>query len=299
MGLTKLGKRETKAKIFVDTLNDLPYSDGEERANRTVASIIRAGVSGWNHPQWERLVFPRPTPTSYHPLDFLSERLDAIELPDGHAIRPELAKLYAAKVARNPRFQFTARAPETITMERNLDVARAWRIGMQPLLEAGRLGCVVLQFPESFRFTAENRDWLIQLRRALAPLPMVADLKHASWTSTEGRGTLIDYHLGFANAEDAHTGYLTWKVGYVSIGAGEQAGHLYTVGELEEMRRRMERYAGFSESTFVIFRNAQRGKSVINALQMQSLVTNFESKLAQPLRIEKRKNVAASPRRAA
>ncbi|MCC6588001.1 MAG: DUF72 domain-containing protein [Bryobacterales bacterium] len=264
-----------------------------------MAPIIRAGVSGWNHPLWDKLVFPRPAPTSYHPLDFLSERLDAIELPDSHAIRPELAKLYAAKVARNPRFQFTARVPMSITGERDVDAARAWRQGMQPLMEAGRLGCVVMPFPESFRFTADNRDWLIQLRRALSPLPIVADLPHASWTTTEGRGTLIDYHLGFANAENAHTGYLTWKVGYLSVGGSEQGAHLYSVGELEEMRRRMERYAGFSESTFVIFRNAHRGKSVINALQMQSLVTNFESKLAAPLRVDKRKSVAASPRRAA
>ena len=197
-------------------------------------------------------------------------------------MRPELAKLYAAKAARNRRFQFTAQAPAAIAASGDLDQARAWRQAIQPLLEAGRLGCVVLPFDPAWRYTRENRDALIRLRRALAPLPMVADLRHPSWTSREGRGTLIDYHIGFVNREDASTGYLTWKTGYLRVGARDQGTHLYSPAELEAMRNRMERYAAFSESTFIVFENSYHAKSVINALQMRGLVAQVESRLTPP-----------------
>jgi uncharacterized protein YecE (DUF72 family) len=279
------------------------------RIKRVTSPTIRCGVAGWNYPQWDRFVYPQPSRAGFHPLEFLAGRLDTIEIPNiKTAIRPELSRLWATKVAHNGRFQFTARVPLEFTAGRNLDSekVKAWVDGVKPLLEAGRLGCAVLEFPEAFRFTRENREHLIRVRRALHPLPLVAELHHESWTSCEGRGTLIDYHVGFCNLDQPEsvvatppTAFLTWKVGYVKLYGKTGDSHLYTPGELAAWKQRIARFSGFSESTFVVFGNSNRGKSVVNALQMQSLLIGLEQQAPVVLRPPTQPSHGHGSRRAA
>jgi len=271
--------------------------------------LIRCGVAGWIHTHWDRLVYPGPSRVGFHPLEFLASRLDTIEIPNVKIpIRPELSRLWASKVAHNGRFQFTARAPLEFTAGRDLDEAKVktWVASVAPLLEAGRLGCVVLDFPAAFRFTRENREHLIRVRRALHPLPMVGEFHHESWTSCEGRGTLIDYHIGFCNLDQPQsvtatppTAFLTWKVGYVKLYGRTGETHLYSPAELADWKRRIARFSGFSESTFVVFGNSSRGRSVVNALQMQSLVIGLEQEAPVVLRPPTQPSAGHRPRRAA
>jgi uncharacterized protein YecE (DUF72 family) len=280
---------------------------------------VRCGVSGWAFPHWEGLVYPRPAPRSFHPLEFLADRFDAIEIPlSFHQwIRPELARLWAAKVSHNPRFQFTARMNRDFTHERLLDRDRLDRFaeGLEPLLQLGRLGAMLMQFPSSFRFTTENKDFLIRLRRAMHVFPLVAELRHDSWASEEALGTLIDYHIGFCNVDQPEsvramppTSYLTWRIGYVKLhgrrcGPGFNAfddrgekvsrnDYLYTQSELEQWKHRITHIGRFAETVFVVFNNDAGGKAVLNALQMQGLMTGQEQRPPKMLARAYRVNLA-------
>ncbi|MBK5293369.1 MAG: DUF72 domain-containing protein [Acidobacteriia bacterium] len=262
-------------------------------------SPIRTGVAGWDFPGWQGIVYPHPAPRGFHPLEFLARRVDTVEISSSfyQFVRPELSRLWLTKVERNPQFEFTARLHREFTHERNLEPAllARFKAAMMPLHEAGRLGCVLMQFPGSFRFTPENKAFLIQLRRNLSKFPLVAELRHDSWTSQEGMGTLIDYHVGFANLDQpgGHratraSSRLTTGIGYVKLhgrrcGAGftafddrsiQESGndYLYHPGELADWKLRIERVSGFAEKTFVIFNNDGGGKSLINALQMEAIL---------------------------
>jgi len=260
---------------------------------------IRCGLAGWAFPQWDGLVYPQPAPRNFHPLEFLAERFDAIEIP--HTFyripRPEIARFWADRVRHNADFQFTARLPRQFTHLRDADPAavRAFIDAMRPLVDQNRLGCVLMQFPASFRLTEENRRWLIQLRRAFSMFPLVAELRHGTWAREEGVGTLIDKHIGFCNLDQPPsvratppTSLLTWRIGYVKLhgrrcGSGHEAfddsrvrtlgnNYLYSLAELEEWKARIERFARFAECTFVIFNNDGGGRSFLNATQMQALL---------------------------
>jgi uncharacterized protein YecE (DUF72 family) len=272
---------------------------------------LRCGPSGWSYPDWEGRVFPRPHPRSFHPIEFLADRFDTIEIAQTFTEmgRPELARLWASKVDHNPRFRFTARLNRRFTHERSLDrqEIRQFSEGLRPLTDQGKLGCVLMQFPFSFRYTEENKDFLIRLRRALHPLPLVAELRHRTWATEEGVGSLIDYHIGYCNLDQPQTvraagpgAYLTWRIGYVKLHGrvtgpaheefgtpaddirDESAGkdYLYTLAELQDWKARIERVARFSEQTFVVFANHGAGKSVINAMQMQGLLGSQDRKAA-------------------
>jgi uncharacterized protein YecE (DUF72 family) len=265
---------------------------------------------GWNYRHWEGVVYPKFPRRSFHPVEFLAERFDAVEIDQTFSrfLRPELSRLWAAKAAHNPGFQFTARLHRQFTHERNLAAGdiRRFSAGLDPLLDQGKLGCVVMQFPMSFRFTVENRAFLIQVRRAFHHLPLVAELRHRTWALEEAIGTLLDYHIGICNLDQPHhvramppAAHLTWKVGYVKFygrtpgaptdgffedeaaAAGKQ--YLYSLADLEEWKQRVERMARFSERTFVVFANHGGGKSVINAMQMQGLLGGVEERRATPV----------------
>jgi len=272
------------------------------------------GTAGWSYPHWNGIVYPKTHSAGFHSLEFLAERLSVVEINSSfyQPLKPEVTKLWIKKVEFNPEFQFTAKLHQHFTHNRILDEGeiQTFKEGLWPMLRAGKLGAVLMQFPWAFRFTAENRDFLIRLRRAFHEFPLVAEMRHSSWLAEEGLGIFLDYRIGFCNIDQPDythamppTSYLTSGVGYVrlhgrnpnnSLGGYDrqapgtmrlrQHDYLYSDAELEEWAKRIERIGRFADSTFVIFNNDAGGKSVVNALQLQALITGKTAAAPKELR---------------
>jgi uncharacterized protein YecE (DUF72 family) len=260
---------------------------------------VRCGPAGWDYPHWHSLVYPKPRPRCFHPLEYLAEYFDLVEINTTFygALRPEISRLWVSRVAANPRFRFTAKLNRQFTHERVLEpeAVAAFARGLEPLAETGRLGCVLMQFPAWFRFTGENRNFLIRLRRAFAGFPLVAEMRHTSWMREEGLGVLIDHHVGFCHIDPPPPGsalaprvWLTSGIGYVRLhgrnptarshptgpsgrGAAGRA-YLYTIEELAEWKERIEHLRRFAESVFVVMTNDAGAHAVVNALELQALL---------------------------
>lgn len=278
----------------------------------TEAATVRCGPAGWSYPHWNGIVYPRPRPKSFHPLEYLAEYFDAVEINTCfyQHLRPEICRLWMNRVAGNPRFLFTAKLHRRFTHERSLDPGEvaAFTRGVAPLAEAGKLGCVLMQFPWSFRFTEENRDFLIRLRRAFSRFPLAAEMRHSSWMHEEALGLLIDYHIGFCNIDQPPrssampaTALLTSGIGYVRLhgrGGGDwfqqfetprlvaRRDYLYSAGELAEWKERVEHLRRFADSVYVVTTNDAGGRAVVNALQLQELLTG--SAKAAPAALRRR-----------
>ncbi len=260
---------------------------------------VRCGPAGWSYPHWDATVYPRPKPRRFHPLEYLSGYFDMIEINTSfyQPLRPEVARLWAAKVAGNPRFRFTAKLHRRFTHDRRLDEAEvaAFCRGLRQLSEAGRLGCVLMQFPWSFRFTEENRDFFIRLRRAFGEFPLVAEMRHSSWMREEALGLFMDYHVGFCNIDQPEwvqamppTAVLTSSIGYVRLHgrgygrwfqefsdpppAAARRDYLYPPEELAEWKKRIDHLRRFAEAAYVVTTNDAAGRSVVNALQLQAML---------------------------
>jgi uncharacterized protein YecE (DUF72 family) len=260
---------------------------------------LYCGPSGWSYPHWNGVVYPRLKPRGFHALEDLSTYFDAVEINTSfyQSIRPELASLWVKKVAVNPKFLFTMKLGRRFTHERSLAAAEIahFKDGLWPFHRAGKLGCVLMQFPWSFRYTEENRAHLIALRRAFHEFPLVAEMRHASWLHEEALGTLIDYRIGFANIDQAPytkgmppASLLTSRIGYVRLhGRNPQhwerefgrparatAAHdyLYSPKELREWKQRIENIQQHAATTFVFANNDAGGKSVVNALELAQIL---------------------------
>ena len=259
---------------------------------------LYCGPSGWSYAHWNNLVYPQSKPRSFHSLEFLSQYFDAIEINTTfyQSIRPEIGHLWVQKVADNPKFLFTAKLNRQFTHERILatNETAIFKEGLQAIKKAGKLGCLLAQFPWSFRFTEENKRFLVELRRAFHDYPLVAEMRHASWMLEEALGTFIDHRIGFCNIDQASytkamppTSNLTSAVGYVRLHGRNprdwdqefgrldkpvaQHDYLYSEAELAEWLPRIQKLTGNASRTFVFTNNDAGAKSVVNALQLARL----------------------------
>ena len=273
-----------------------------------MASLIRCGTAGWSYPHWNTAVYPKPKPRGFHPLEYLSRYFDTLEINSTfyRPVRPEISRLWAAMVSSNPQFRFTAKLARRFTHERELETREvgAFKDGLWPLWKAGRLGCLLMQFPWSFRYTVENREFFIRLRRTFHEFPLVAEMRHESWMREEALGTFIDYRVGFCNIDQPRfeksmppTAFLTSAIGYVRLhgrtdapGAAEMEGaasacnnYLYSEKELAEWEVRIRSIGALADSTYVITTNDASGKAVVNALQLQTMLGTRAAKAPHEL----------------
>lgn len=261
-------------------------------------SLPRCGPAGWSYPDWASSVYPRPKPRGFHPLDYLSGYFNTVEVNSSfyQPLKPEISRLWIDRVADNRAFRFTVKLGRRFTHERVLedDEISRFKEGLWPMLKAGRLGCVLMQFPWSFRFTVENREFFLRLRRSFHEFPLAAEMRHSSWLLDEALGVFIDHRVGFCNIDQPEhekamppAAVLTSGVAYFRLHGrgradwmrtfdGEPPGgrgnrYLYSTAELGEWRKRIDRVAPYAAETFVTFTNDAGGRAVLNALQLQSL----------------------------
>lgn len=264
-----------------------------------VLGTVRCGTAGWAYPHWNGVVYPQARGSGFHPLEFLSRYVDSVEINSSfyNHLKPEVTRLWMKKTEGNPKFRFTAKLHQRFTHARVLEPAEIaqFKEGLFPILRAGKLGAVLMQFPWAFRFTAENREFFVRLRREFKEFPLVAEMRHESWMSEDALGTFIDQRVGFCNIDQPAyaramppTSYLTSAVGYIrlhgrnpgnSLGAfregasrPNQHDYLYSANELSEWIARIEKVARYAMATFVVTNNDMGGKSLVNALMLQRML---------------------------
>lgn len=259
---------------------------------------IRIGPAGWSYPDWDGIVYPRPRPRGFHQAEYLAQYFDTIEINTSfyQPLRADFARTWVSKVEQNREFRFTAKLWKRFTHERagGREDARAVKQGLAPLVKAGRLGALLMQFPWSFKYTKENREYLGTLVVEFMEYPLVLEVRHNSWNQPEIYRLLASLGVGFCNIDQPVIGRSispsdrsTAPVGYVRLhgrnyeqwftaGADhpeQRYNYLYSLEELEPWAERIRTIAAQSEVTYVIANNHFEGKAVANALELEALLS--------------------------
>ena len=71
-------------------------------------------------------------------------------------------------------------------VEANAADLDAFRRGIEPLANAGKLGALLAQFPPSFKDSSESRACVERLLRAFSGYPVAVELRHKSWSDAIG-----------------------------------------------------------------------------------------------------------------
>ncbi len=279
-------------------------------ATKTTPGLVRIGPAGWSYADWAGIVYPARRPRAFHEAAYLAEFFDTIEINTSfyQPLRPSLCVQWIDRVAANARFLFTAKLWQKFTHEAGAGAEdeRAVRAGFDLLQSARKLGAVLLQFPFSFHYTPENVAYLKDLLERFADYPLVVEVRHATWNQAGFYEMLHDRGVGFCNIDQPvigkslkPSGRTTAQIGYVRLHGrrydtwfsddpttppSERYNYLYREEELEPWAARIRKLAGHAQNTFVITNNHFQGKSVVNALQLASLLIDAKVKIPEPLR---------------
>jgi uncharacterized protein YecE (DUF72 family) len=205
---------------------------------------------------------------------------------------------------------FTAKLYQALTHARTStgtdlwSSARTYLEGIGPLLDSGRLGAVLMQFPHAFHDEPGSRRHLALLAEMLPGLPLVAEFRHRSWDNEGATEFLKSLGVGFCSIDQPALGstlppteHVTSRVAYIRLhgrnaanwfarrgraaepATGREAGsarydYYYSPAELQPWVDRARRMAERAEEVFIIANNHYRGKGPANTLMVKSALVS-------------------------
>jgi uncharacterized protein YecE (DUF72 family) len=261
--------------------------------------VIRYGPAGWEYDDWTGVVYPAGAPRAFDRLAWLARWFSTVEVNATfyRPFRADVAARWCERVAAAPDFRFGAKVWRRLTHERTpygAEEVKETRAALDRLHAEGRLGAALLQFPWSFKRDAAAEAWLAGLFRALEGLPLVVEVRHASWDDDEVRRALAEAGVGLVNVDQprfrrslAPAARVTADVAYVRVhgrnwrdwfrkGAGRDAryDYLYSADELRPWAARVEEMAAAERApdVYVVTNNHFRGQAPANALMLEAMV---------------------------
>jgi len=268
-----------------------------ERQAGTTGSTIRVGTAGWSYEDWEGIVYPSPVPRRFDRLAYMSQYFDVLEI-NNTFYRPPLPRnceSWVRRTSHKKRFMFTLKLHRKFTHEREGITSEdevIFKRGIEPIYDAERLGCILVQFPWSFKYLPSSRRYLAELVEKFRDYPLVIEVRNAGWDNSELYSFLAEKEVGFCNIDQPRmrrqlrpTEWATSGVGYVRLhgqnienwfkedaGRDQRYNYLYSVDELDPWVKRIRAVADQTENTYVITNNHYRGQAAVNALQLQFLL---------------------------
>lgn len=83
--------------------------------------------------------------------------------------------------------------PDDLPPQAYEDVWTRFLSALDPLVEAGKLGAVLFQFPPWFTIRKSNKQYLLEVERRCRPLRAVFEFRHASWFEGDNREETLDF----------------------------------------------------------------------------------------------------------
>jgi uncharacterized protein YecE (DUF72 family) len=258
--------------------------------------MIYVGTSGFSYRDWVGPYYPEGTPRSEW-LPFYARDFNVTELNFTYYRVPSRSTLERLVEKTPEGFLFTLKAYQDMTHKRvrDADTYAEFVQALDPLIEGGRFGCILAQFPWSFRRDEDSLDYLRYLREQFDELPVVIEFRNREWIRDETFDFLRENSLGFccvdqprlkglipplAEATSA-TAYVRFhgrnaKKWWQHDEAWERYDYSYTDEELEEWVPKLRKLEEKAENTFVFANNHWQGQAVQTARQLRMLLTDLE-----------------------
>lgn len=263
---------------------------------------IRIGTSGWSYPtgpgRWTGIFYP---PKVKEELSYYSQIFDAVEVNSTfyRPVHPKVAESWARKTPEG--FEFTVKLwqkfthpamhreatgrEEPITKDDVLLVKRP----LDVLAESEKLGCLLIQFPPSFKREEGSLEWMEEMLDIFKNYPLAVELRHRSWSDDPGTKVLLESH-GVAWVQiDEPKFHFSIRQDYEPRGElyylrlhgrnvqswwkrdarDERYDYLYSMEELEPFAEKLKEIAPRVNKAYVFFNNHPRGKAPANAMMLK------------------------------
>jgi uncharacterized protein YecE (DUF72 family) len=257
--------------------------------------MIRVGTSGFSYDDWVGRVYPAGLP-GRDMLPYYASQFDTVELNVTYYRVPGHNTVQGWARRTPDDFLFAVKAYGGITHERTDPDFAGFTESLRPLTEAGKLGCILAQFPNSFGLSPQNRDYLKTAREGFGDLPVVVEFRNAAWVTEPTFELLRSLNLGFCCVDEPRLRGLmppvaraTGPVAYLRFhgrnaarwyaheAAWQRYDYTYTADELREWTPRLRQLDAAAPITLVYFNNHYEGQAVRGARDLQQLLLEDES----------------------
>lgn len=164
---------------------------------------VRIGCSGWSYGDWREAFYPKGTPSARW-LAHYATVFDTVELNATFYRLPKLAAVERWAEQAPEGFLFAVKGSRYLTHMRRLRDAgqglqRFWA-PLAPLREAGVMGPVLWQLPESFH---RDEEVLAGFLAELPPADHCFEFRHRSWFAEGVYSLLAEHGASLAIGDDA------------------------------------------------------------------------------------------------
>jgi len=254
---------------------------------------IRIGTSGFSYEDWRGHFYPRNL-NKREMLPYYAQFFSTVEVNSTYYALPHPATFIQMSAKVPPDFTFTVKAHKDMTHsggELHSEAFAAFRVALEPLQERGMLGCVLAQFPWSFKPTEESEEFLHHFRDGLPGVPTIIEFRNSGWFSDRTLALLRELDFGFCCVDEPRLQGLmprvalsTSRIGYLRFHgrnakqwwkhdhAYERYNYMYSEAELAEWVDRIKTLNEETETLFLFFNNHYEGKAAQNARSLASLL---------------------------
>ena len=257
--------------------------------------MLLIGTSGFSYDDWTGPVYPEGLPARDH-LAYYARLFPTVELNVTYYRIPAPSTV-AGWVRKTPdAFLFAVKAYGELTHGREDPDFGPFVEALAPLREAGKLGAVLAQFPNSFHPTPANRDYLHRLAEGLERLPVVVEFRNSAWITDDVFALLRSLSLGFCCVDEPRLRGLmppvavaTSDLAYVRFHgrnaakwyaheeAWERYDYAYSDAELREWAPKVRSLEAKAPLVLVYFNNHFQGKAVKGARDLGRLLLDYDA----------------------
>ncbi len=254
------------------------------------------GTSGFSFDDWKGTIYP-PQLKKEDWLRYYEKELgfNALEVNFTYYTLPSPRSLEGMSRKTSPHFQFTIKAFKGMTHEikekggntfvDNKQTFAQFIYSLKPLIEAGKLGCVLAQFPYSFRPSVDNFTYLQRFKELLGSIPLIIEFRNQSWLNNNALQFLKEHLMGYCAVDEPQLPQLmpfhpeaTTEIGYVrlhgrntnwfNVPTSIRYDYLYSPQELKEVLPPIKAIASKTKKVFIFFNNCHAGSAAKNATML-------------------------------
>jgi uncharacterized protein YecE (DUF72 family) len=257
-----------------------------------VAGTLLIGTSGFSYKDWKGPFYPEKL-SDRNMLSYYALHFRAVEVNSTYYHIPPPRNIDAMVKKSEGKVEFVVKAHQDITHNREkADEAIPKLIeAIEPMRASRTLGCVLLQFPFSFKHTKEGESFLLSVKERFGAIPLVAEFRHAGWIEEPVFELLKKNRIGFCCVDEPRLPNLpppvataTSDIGYVRFHgrnrakwwrhgeASERYDYLYSEEELKEWLPKIRALLSVAEKVYAFFNNHPGGKAVANAKMLERMM---------------------------
>lgn len=233
---------------------------------------VLVGCSSYNNRLWKGIFYPDTLSVSEW-FVFYCQYFRTYEF-NGSFYKFPTVKIFENWYKKTPiDFVFSVKAPKEITHIKKFIDCESQISEFYKVCETGlkeKLGCVLFQFPPSFRFSSENLHQII--RNLDLKFKNVVEFRHESWWNQEVWDAFLENNITFCSVSHPqlpNTIFKDFPLIYIRLhGTPKMFYSNYYIEELLYIKNVMDLKSGF-----IYFNNTASEAGILNALELNKLLS--------------------------